>query len=207
MSGSSWASWESTAGLGEYLGCLAGWSAGCNSCAVRSCAGARQVLRAQQQLGKTWRCPGVVWLHGRLCMAVLQAKHALGLGRRACMCESSDAHSVGKPERMRNGFLQQLCFCVSGVCSLCLCMLGLRCLYIAMCCRVKLCALAAACCCRVGFNAIYHLTDVPSFVSGEHLVGALTEAAVLQCQFDCSHVQLWLLLQLHARLLPVHLLW
>eukprot|EP00882_Tetradesmus_deserticola_P024408 GHRQ01026674.1.p2 GENE.GHRQ01026674.1~~GHRQ01026674.1.p2 ORF type:complete len:133 (+),score=37.97 GHRQ01026674.1:235-633(+) len=23
----------------------------------------------------------------------------------------------------------------------------------------------------VGFNAIYHLTDVPSFVSGEHLVG------------------------------------
>lgn len=23
--------------------------------------------------------------------------------------------------------------------------------------------------CRVGFNAIYHLTDVPSFVSGEHL--------------------------------------
>lgn len=24
--------------------------------------------------------------------------------------------------------------------------------------------------CRVGFNAIYHLTDVPSFVSGEHLV-------------------------------------
>jgi hypothetical protein len=25
-------------------------------------------------------------------------------------------------------------------------------------------------CCSVGFNAIYHLTDVPSFVSGEHLV-------------------------------------
>jgi hypothetical protein len=28
----------------------------------------------------------------------------------------------------------------------------------------------AACACSVGFNAIYHLTDVPSFVSGEHLV-------------------------------------
>lgn len=31
-----------------------------------------------------------------------------------------------------------------------------------------LCDLLLAC--RLGFNATYHLTDVPSFVSGEHLV-------------------------------------
>jgi hypothetical protein len=39
----------------------------------------------------------------------------------------------------------------------------------------------------VGFNAIYHLTDVPSFVSGEHLVGGAAYTAALQRQLCNFH--------------------
>jgi hypothetical protein len=53
----------------------------------------------------------------------------------------------------------------------------------------------------VGFNAIYHLTDVPSFVSGEHLVGEVTEQAALQQQ-PTSVLQCGLLLSVSWLAVP-----